>query len=162
MSGDLSDRHGFAGQQRFVDQQVLAFDERRVRGNAIAFGKNDDVAARHFPARYSLALAVADDERARARQVPKRFQNVLGASLLNHGDDDGQVGEHEQDQRLAPVAERQIDDPAREEQRDHRLAHHLEHDLERRAAVRPREFVVAFGLQPRLSFGFAQASEAGG
>ena len=66
---DLPDRRGFAGEQRFVGEQVVGFEERCVRRNAIAFGQNDHVAARHFPARYPLALAVADDERAGTRQV---------------------------------------------------------------------------------------------
>ena len=154
---DLAHGHRLAGQQRFVDLQVLAFDERSIRGNTIAFGKNDDVAARHFAAWNSFALAVANDQRARTRQVPKRFQNALGARFLNDGDYDGEVGEDEKDQSFPPVAQRQVDDAAGDQQGEHRLAQNLEHNSQRRAAVRPRKFVVAFGLQPCLSFGFAEA-----
>ena len=102
LSDQLSNRHGLAGKKQFVDQQILAFEERRIRRNAIAFGKNDNVAARHFPSRYSLTLAIADDERTRARQISKRLQDPFGARLLNDSDDDREIGEHEQDQRLMP------------------------------------------------------------
>ena len=112
-----------------------AFEERCVRRNAIAFGKNDHVAARHFPARYPLALAVADDERAGTRQVSKRLENPLGAHFLNHRDHDSQDGEDEEKHGLSQVAERQVDDAARDEQGDHGFAQHLEDDFERRAAV---------------------------
>ena len=104
---NLSHRRRLAGQQRFVDLQVLAFDKRSVCGNTIAFGKHDHVAARHFPAGNPFALAVANDQRARTRQVPKRFQNALGARFLNDGDHDRQCGEDEQDQsasRQSPSA----------------------------------------------------------
>ena len=87
----------------------------------------------------------------------ERLENALGARLLNHRDHDGEVGEDKQDQGLVPVAERKIDGPAGEEQRDHRLAHHLEDDFERSSAVGAGEFVVSFSLQPRLSFGFPEA-----
>ena len=94
------------------------------------------------------------------RQVPERFQDALGARFLDHCDHDGEVREDKEDQGFAPVAERQVDDPASDQQGEHRLAQNLEHDSQGRAAVRSRKFVVAFGLQPRLSFGFAEAAHA--
>ena len=125
---DLAHRHRLAGQQRFIDLQVLAFDEHSVCWNTIAFGKHNHVAARHLPAWNPLALPVANDQRAGTRQVPERLQNALCARFLNHGDHDGEVGENEEDHSFPPVAERQVDDPAGDEQRDHGLAQHLEHN----------------------------------
>jgi hypothetical protein len=90
-------------------------------------------------------------------KVPKRLEDALGARLLDHGDDDREIGEDEQDQGFMPVAERQIDDAAGDEEGDHRLAQHLEDDPERRASVRAREFVVPLCVEPRLRFGFGEA-----
>ena len=156
------DRHRLARQQRFVDQEVLAFDKRRVCGNAVAFGKNDDVAARHLTARYPFALAVPDDQRAGAGQVAKSLQHPLCPGFLHDGDRDRQVGEDEQDEGFPPIAERQIDEAARDKQSKHRLADHFEHDLERRPTIGPRQLVVPLGLQPCLSLRLAQTGKAGG
>ena len=81
---------------------------------------------------------------------------MLGASFLNHGDYDGEVGEDEEDQGFPPVAKRQIDDAAANQQSEHRFAQNLKDNLERRAAIRTRKFVVPFSFQPCLSFGFAE------
>ena len=70
--------------------------------------------------------------------------------------------EDQQDERLLQVAEQQVDHAAAEQQRQHRLAHHLEDDAQRRAPVRPRQFVVALGLQPRLGFCLAEAMDRTG
>jgi hypothetical protein len=61
---NFSHGHGLAGQQRFVDLQVLAFDNRRICGNAIALRKHKEISARHLAPWDSLAFAIADTDYA--------------------------------------------------------------------------------------------------
>ena len=143
---NFSHGHGLAGQQRFVDLQVLAFDNRRICGNAIALGKHKEISARHLAPGYSLAFAVADNQRTRAGQVPKGVQDALGPRFLHDGDCDRQIGKDQQDERFAPVPKRQIDEASGDQQRQHWFAQNFEHNLERRATLRSREFVVSLRL----------------
>ncbi len=125
---DFADGNGFARQQRFVDFEVFTLDEDSIGRDAIALGEHDPIAARHLAAGDPFSLAVADHQRAWAGQVAQGLENPLCAGFLNDGDDDRQVGEDQQDQRLTPVAERQIDETAGNQQREHRLAQDFEDD----------------------------------
>ena len=73
--------------------------------------------------------------------------------------DDGERREGEQDERLLQVAERQIDDAAAEQQRQHRLAQDLEHDAQRRAPIGPRQLVVPLGRESRPRLRPAEATD---
>ena len=107
----------------------------------------------------ALALAVANDQRARAGQIAQRLQHTLGARLLHDGDHDRHRGEGEQDERLLQIAEHQVDDAADEQQRQHRLAQHLDRYSKRCAPIGLREFVVTLGVQPRLSIRLTEAGK---
>ena len=158
--GDLAHGHGFAGQGRFVGLQILALQEHGVGRHPVAFGKDDEVAPHDVAAGDPLALAVANDERAGAREIAQRFQHALGARLLHHGDHDRHRGEGDQDDRLLQIAERQVNDAADQEQRQHRFAQHLDRYAKRRAPIGLGKFVVPLGLQPRRGIGFAEAGKA--
>ena len=71
--------------------------------------------------------------------------------------DDRERREDEQDQRFLQIAEREIDDAAAEQQRQHRLAQDFEDDAQRRAPVGARQLVVALARKPGLRLAFAQA-----
>ena len=107
--GRLPDRDRFAGQQRLVRSEVDAAAQEAVRRHAVALGEDDEVAPHHLAARDAAVHAVADDEGARARQVPQRLERPLRAPLLDDGD--GHDHEHEAEQhqgvgRLAHAAGR--------------------------------------------------------
>jgi len=61
-------------------------EHSRVRRHAIAFGKNDKVAAHHRGAGNAFLITVADDERTRTGQIAQAFENTLGTRFLNDGD----------------------------------------------------------------------------
>ena len=158
-SGDLAHGNGLARQQRFIGLQIVALDERCIGRHAVALGQHDEIATHHFPPGDAFALAVANDQRTRAGEVAKRLQHAFGAGFLHHRDQDRHGGEGEQDDGFLQVAEHQVDHAAAEEQRQHRLAQHLEDDSKRGASVRPRKLVVAVCLQSCLSIRLAETTE---
>ena len=81
--------------------------------------------------------AVANHQRARAGQVAQRLERALGLALLHHGDRHHHHDRGSEHQRLAHVAEQEVDQRAGDEQQEHRLAQDLERDGER-AALRRR------------------------
>ena len=85
--------NGFAGQQRFIEQQVLRTEECRVGRDAVAFRDDDDVLADDLPAGNLEPFPVADDPCARAGEIAQRFQHVLAARFLNDGDGHRERGE---------------------------------------------------------------------
>ena len=100
--------------------------------------EHDQIAAHHFPTGDALAHAVADNERARARQVAQGLQHALGARLLHDGDDDGERGEGEQDERFLQVAEREVNRAARRAAAPASARAGLRERCETPSAARPR------------------------
>ena len=139
----------------FVGLQILATEENGIGRYPVAFGENDEIAPHDVPAGDPPALAVANDERTRAREVAQRFQHALGPCLLHHGDHDRHGREGDQDDRLLQVAKRQVNDAADQKQRQHRLAQYLDRYAKRCAPIRLGKLVVPFGLQPRRCIGFS-------
>ena len=135
--------------------------EQGVGGNAIAFREDDNVTAHNLPSRNALARTVTDNERARTGEVTQRFQHAFGACFLDDRDHNRRQGEDQQDQGFLKVAEREIDDAAAEQQRQHWLAHDFNNDAKRRAPVAARELVEPFGLEAGLRLAFAQARHGG-
>ena len=87
---------------------------------------------------------------------------MLGPGLLNDRDHDRQQGEGKEDQRLLDISEKQINCASPEQQGEHRLAQHFEHDAQWRPAIWLRQFVWTLGGQPHLGLGFAEAGQAHG
>ena len=143
----------------FVGLQILQLQENGVGRHPVAFGENDEVAPHDVAAGDPPALAVANDERARAGEIAQRFQHALGARLLHHGDHDRHGREGDQDDRLLQVAEHQVNDAADQQQRQHRLAQHLDRYPKRRAPIGLGKLVVPLGLQPRRCIGFSEAGK---
>ena len=77
--------------------------QQAVRGDAVALGEDDEVAAHDLAAGDAPLHAVADDERPWAREVSQRFQRSLGAPLLDDGDGHDDEDEAEQHQRHRPA-----------------------------------------------------------
>ncbi len=66
---------------RFVARQTT-----RVRGNAVALGKHEEIADDDVAPGDAPLLAVADHERPRARQVAQRFQRAFALAFLSERD----------------------------------------------------------------------------
>lgn len=156
LDGLLAHRDRLSGQQRLVDGEVMRAGEHRICRNPVAFGQDEEIATDDLAARDPLPLPVPDHERSRTGQLAQGFQHAFGAGLLHDGDDDGDGAERQEQQRLAKVAEQQVDQPAAQKQREHRLAQHLEHDAQRRAPFGPGQFVETVLLQPQPGLGFAE------
>ncbi len=111
-SGLLAHRDRFSGQERLVDRQIVRVDEHRVRRNSVTFSQHEDIATNDLASRDPPPLAIPDHERSRTGQFAQRLQHPFGAGLLHDGDGDGNGAEGQQKQRLAEIAEQQIDQPA--------------------------------------------------
>jgi hypothetical protein len=70
ISRDLSNRNRLPRQQGLIGLQLVGRHEDGIGRYAISFGQNDSIAAHYVAASDPPAFAAADDERARARQVP--------------------------------------------------------------------------------------------
>ena len=103
---DLAHRHGLAGQQGFIGLQILGPEKDGIGRNAIAFGKDDNIAAHDVAAGDPQASSVANDQSARGGEVAQCLQHALGAGLLHHGDHDRHRREGDEDDRFLQVAER--------------------------------------------------------
>ena len=104
----LAHGNGFAGEQRFVDLQAIAHHQQRVRRHPIALRKQDDVVAHHLAPGDALLFAITQHQRTRAAQIAQGLQNPFGLVRLIEGDAHHHAHEEQQ-------------------QREHRLADHVEH-----------------------------------
>ena len=154
-------RFGFAGEQRFVGQQVPRFKDEGVGGYAVALGQRQYVAAHNLPARDAQAPPLPHNQRARAGEVAQSLQHALGAVFLHNGDDYGHAGERQQDEGFARIAQRQIDRAASQQQEQHRLARDVVHDAQQGPLAAVRQFVRPLSFQPRCSLGIGEAGIRG-
>lgn len=159
---ELAHRHRLAGEQRLVDQEIVGLQQHRVGGDAVTLRQHHDVSARYLAPRNAFADAVADHQGTRAGEIAQRLQHAFGACFLNHRDHHRQRGEDQQDDRFLQIAERHVDHAAAEQQRQHRLAHHLQHDAEQRAAIRAWQLVVALAGEPGGGLALAEAGDGVG
>ena len=136
---------------------MVARHQHGISGDAVTFVENHDVATNHFAAGDSHALALADHERARARQIPQRLQRLLAPALLDDGDGHGDRREAEKHQGLAQFAEHAIDQCRGDQQGEHRLADDIRGDAQRSAPVGSRQLVEPFFRQASSRLGSSQA-----
>ncbi len=155
--GNFPDRDRFPGQEGLVHQYVIGYQEDPVCRHAIAFCKNDHVAADNFSSGDPDMFAVPDDERPRAREASQRLQRPLGLLLLVDGNADDEDDKAHQHQALGEVTEDKIDEPARNEQDEHRLTDNSKDYPKYAAVFRSRELVVSFGPEFFCSFRAGQA-----
>src|SRR3546814_3743043 len=74
-------------------------------------------------------------------KIPQRFQHILGPGFLHHGQQYRETREQKQDQRLSRVAQKEVGEHCGKQQRQHRLAKHLERNPPWRALLLPRKLV---------------------
>ncbi len=145
----LVHRHRFAGEQRLVGHQIGRRLERGVRRHAVALLHAQQIPDDHFPSGDRSPFAVAQHLRARARELAQRVERTLGLALLVERDADHHEHRRGERQRLAQVAEREIDRRRPDQQQEHRLAHHLPRDRPRPARPGRRQLVVAVAREAR-------------
>jgi hypothetical protein len=155
--GRLFDGKRLAGEQRLVDHQRGRVEKARVGGHPIALAEQDDVAPHHLGAGDAEPFAVAHDESPGAREVPESLQRALRPVLLGDGDRQDHEDRGGQDERLPDVAQHHIHRRRRQQQDEHRLAEHVEH--ERGAAARCRwQRVGAVDREPLGGLGGRQSN----
>ncbi len=137
----------------------MCLRKQDVCRHPVALFDDNQIAAHHFASGNPLALAVPDDKRARTCQIAQCFKHALCPRFLDNCDHDGKHCKDDQDQRLFEITEREVDEPASEQKRQHGFTQDLEHDAKWRALLSSREFVVAFKPQPVLRFGFTEAAQ---
>jgi len=148
-------RHGLSGDERLVDVQILArrvgagVDQDGVPWDAVALLEEDAIPAHELTRDDAGVHAVPDDVRARAREIPERGDGPLGAPLLEEGDPDDEEHRDAHRDRLAQIAQRDVEPHEHEEQRDHRLADELADEAAQAAAAGGGELVRAVGCQAR-------------
>src|SRR3546814_8290 len=81
-------------------------------------------------------------------KIPQRFQHILGPGFLHHGQQYRETREQKQDQRLSRVAQKEVGEPCGKQQRQHRLAKHLERNPPWRALLLPRKLVRPIPVEP--------------
>ena len=86
--GAFPHRRGLAGEERLVHLQVHGLDEDRVRGDAVPLLQDEEIAAHDLATRDAPPRCTADDECARARQVPERGEGSRRLALLHERDAD--------------------------------------------------------------------------
>ena len=135
---------------------------RPSAGTRSPSAEDDEVAAHHLAPGDAPMHAVADDERARARQVAQRLERSLGAPLLDDGDGHDHEHEAEQHQRVGRLAHEEVEAPGGDEHEEHRLAGDLEGDGQQAPLLLGRQLVRAFCLQAaRASSSLRPARPAG-
>ena len=136
-AGRFSDGNRLPRQQRFVGLQIAAVHQHGVCGYPVALREHDDVAAHHVATGDALPLSAADNRGAWTAEVAQRFQHPLRAGFLDDRDHHRKRCENKEDKRFLEIPEDEVDEPAAQQERQHRLAHDLENDAQRRALVWP-------------------------
>jgi len=99
------------------------------------------------------ALAVAQHQRARARQVAQRFQGALGLLFLKNSNRQDDKDRGKQHRGFTNVAECQVNQRAGHQQQEHRLTGHADSDGEGGSARCRREFVITLAGEPFTRIG---------
>jgi hypothetical protein len=68
---------------------IVPTGEHGICRDSVSFRYDDQIVAYDFPSGNSLALAVAYDQSARARQIAQSLQHAFGAGFLYDGDGHG-------------------------------------------------------------------------
>ena len=155
--GDLSDRHGFAGEQRLIGGKVVARKDHGICRNSIPFGQYHEVIGDDLSARNSLSLPATDHQRPRAGEVTQGLQRPLRLSFLVKSDAQHHEDKAEEHQGFLHVPQDQVDRAAGQQQKEHRLSDHIPGGRKNAAALGRGKLVVAVLLQATGDFRFREA-----
>ena len=137
--------------------QAVRFDHPAIGRDPVAFCENKQIAANHLAPGDPSPYAATDDERARTCEIAQRFESPFASGFLDDGNAHRKSREHGENQRLAQVAECEIDEAAGDKQRQHRFAQDIDHYVRDGPPPVARKFVRTLGGEPRLRLGIAEA-----
>ena len=146
--GALVDRQRLPCDQRLVHPQLDRLAHQAVRRNPIALAQQHGIAANHVPTRDPLLGAVPDHQCARAGKIAQRFKRALGAVLLKYRNSDHRQHRCAEDERLAHVAQHQVNCGRADQQQEHRLRQHTHCNGDESGRASGRQFVGPLLRQP--------------
>ena len=156
----LPDRNGLSGQQRLIRRKVDASAQETVRRDAVALGKDDEVAPHHFAPCDAPMHAITDDEGPGARQISQRLQGSFRAPLLDDGDGHDHEHEAEQHQGIGRLAHEEVQASRGDEHEEHGLTSNLEADGQQAPLLLRGKLVDALPFKPRAGLLLAQTRKA--
>ena len=98
-------RHGFAGEEGFVDAQAVAFEEAEVGGDAVTGFEQDDVAGDELGGVEGLFVSVAADHGFRRKHGADGIEGFFGFAFLDDADEGVDEDDAEDDAGVDPFAE---------------------------------------------------------
>ena len=140
---NLPHRNRFAGEQRFVYEQVVRFHDHRVGRHPVALDQQQVVAAHHFSTRDPLDPAVSNHRCPGAGQIAQGLERALGLALLVERDADNHDDKTQQHQRILRLAQHEVDDAGANQHQQHRLTHDVQDDSDNIPPPSGRQFVRA-------------------
>ena len=105
----LAHRQQFAGQQQFVDQQIVGYGQYAIGRDAVALQQDHGVAANQLAAGNASSRSIADHQGTGAGHVAQSLEHTLAARFLDHGNCDRYDGAGQQHERFGMVAEHKVD-----------------------------------------------------
>ena len=157
----LANRQRFAGEQRFVELEVVGREQPDVGGDQRARLETDDIARHQLDAVDLPPEAVADDHRLIMDQPLQGFGAGLRPPLLNGADHRVDLQHREDEQRVGELADRQRNRGGGGQQIDQRALELGEIDDQHAPPFRPGQQIGAERLAPPLRLGVGQPPVAG-
>ena len=155
--GGLLRRHRLAGQRRFFGAQVLRLDEPQVRRNLVAGLEEHDVPRNELLRGKHARLAAAHGPRLGGEHVADRIQRLLGPALLDEPEQRVENDDGEDDRRVDPQAQHQLDEAGAEKDVDEDVVELGEEPHQRAPLLALRQAVRPIFLQPRRGLGGVEA-----
>jgi len=115
------------------------------------------VTANHVASGDALRLAIADDQRARTGQVAQGFDGAFGLAFLVERESERDQHKTEQRQPFLQVAEHEVQGAGCQQQQEHRFAHRLQGNGEKRSPLAAGQGVGALRRQTPCRLVFAQS-----
>ena len=125
----LAHRQGLAGEQGFIDHQVVALQHQTIGSDAVTLLEHEQVTTHHLASGNAQTGPITDHQGARTGQIAQGFEQAFGLVLLKHRDAHRDEHKGKQHGRVAAIAEHQVNGPGNEQQREHGLAHHFPGDV---------------------------------
>ncbi len=130
----LSNRHRFTAHERLVDDDVACLHDHRIGRDAISLAEHDQIVFDQLSPGDSKTPPVANDERARARQIAQCGERAPSLSFLKQGQGHDENHEAKQHRRFLAIPDGSVDPSAHEQKQRHWLAQQRE-DVRKQSAL---------------------------
>ena len=115
------DGHGFAGQRRLADEEVLRADQADIRRNNRASLEDNNVSWHDFRYRDVTFFAIAEDQASGFHHGLKLFDGLAGTVLLHMCEHDAEQDHGSDNGRRADISHQERDRADHEELDDERI-----------------------------------------